>query len=264
MPSLSTSVSVDDETPAPTAGPSPMPTPAPTPGTNYSRIWEVIGPLLELDEVDGGFDTDFRTSDGEIDYALVKQTVDRMIAKGSVRLNDQGEVVTVSDETLRSEALASDDDDSVPETFQEVKEKYADFKQVYTVQTSDELYGKWQQQVDALRPKKRKNWKSYLTDKYGQRSSVRYNTELEIFENWSLIFKVWAKVVNFTTAVAMRSEADVVSNPFTAVGAAVAAGMDVGVDITAEAVQASIEANHTGNHYRNTSVKVPSSVYGRK
>ena len=233
-----------------------MPTPAPTPGTNYSRIWEVIGPLLELDEVDGGFDTDFRTSDGEIDYALVKQTVDRMIAKGSVRLNDQGEVVTVSDETLRSASRLDVDGDD---------------RKFFTrcnadgdaILVSDDTVLAWRQELSKMKPKKRKNWKGSLTDSNGVSTKLKYDVKNDCFLNYSI--KV-GKFVRVTTISELQTKGGGIKNliAHTPVGVDIKSGFEAGVDNTVEVMQAAIDSNHTGNHYRNTSVKVPSSVYGRK
>ena len=53
---------------------------------------------------------------------------------------------------------------------------------------------KWQKQIDLLKPRKRKNWKSYLVDKWGVKSRVKY--EDGNFYNWDIISSCWAKVIS--------------------------------------------------------------------
>ena len=65
---------------------------------------------------------------------------------------------------------------------------------------------KWRAQLSLLKPKKRKNWASHLTDKWGQRSKVIYKTEEDKFYNWSLIGKEWTAVMSLEM---VRSEAKI-------------------------------------------------------
>ena len=48
-------------------------------------------------------------------------------------------------------------------------------------------------EIDAMKPSKRKNWKSYLTDKWGTKSKCLYR-DGKIY-NWSLITKKWQEVL---------------------------------------------------------------------
>lgn len=93
-------------------------------------------------------------------------------------------------------------------------------------------------------------------------TKLKYDVKNDCFLNYSLIYK---KFIRVTTLTELQNKYGGIKNfnaltvPLTPVGAMVVAGIEpaVAVDLVAQ-------ANHTGNHYRNTSVKVPSSVYGRK
>ena len=53
-------------------------------------------------------------------------------------------------------------------------------------------YNKFMQEIKAIKPNKQKNWKNYLTDKWGTRSKCRYK-DGKIY-NWSLIASEWQQV----------------------------------------------------------------------
>lgn len=109
-----------------------------------------------------------------------------------------------------------------------------------------------------MKPKKWKNWKGLLKDSNGVATKLKYDVKNDCFLNYSLIYK---KFIRVTTLTELQNKYGGIKNfnALTPVGAMVVAGIEpaVAVDLVAQ-------ANHTGNHYRNTSVKVPSSVYGRK
>lgn len=132
------------------------------------------------------------------------------------------------------------------------------------IQVSDEQYDFWQKQIDALKPKKRKNWKSCLYDQWGRKSRVQYNSKLEVFENWSLLGHCWARVDSFSYVMKhFYQDPSCIIKETSAIGEVTAhAARTTGEDIADEVLDAAVAANHTGNHYRNTTIKVPANVYG--
>jgi len=59
---------------------------------------------------------------------------------------------------------------------------------------SQTIIDTWQKQIDLLKPKKRKNWKSLLTDKWGVKSKVKY--EDGKFYNWCVRNSQWNKIIS--------------------------------------------------------------------
>ena len=53
------------------------------------------------------------------------------------------------------------------------------------VAVTDEVYNEWLQEVKTLKPRKQKNWQSWLRNKSGAKSRVRFNVETGEFENYS-------------------------------------------------------------------------------
>jgi hypothetical protein len=64
----------------------------------------------------------------------------------------------------------------------------------HKVGISQTIIDTWQKQIDLLKPKKRKNWKSLLTDKWGVKSKVKY--EDGKFYNWCVHRSDWAKIIS--------------------------------------------------------------------
>ena len=57
---------------------------------------------------------------------------------------------------------------------------------------SESQYKEFMREIKAMKPNKRKNWKNYLTDKWGTRTRCKYRNG-KIY-NWSLIAKEWQEV----------------------------------------------------------------------
>ena len=45
------------------------------------------------------------------------------------------------------------------------------------VAVTDEVYNEWLQEVTTLKPRKQKNWQSWLRNQSGEKSRVRFNVE---------------------------------------------------------------------------------------
>ena len=58
---------------------------------------------------------------------------------------------------------------------------------------SESQYKEFMREIKAMKPNKRKNWKSYLADKWGTRTRCKYRNG-KIY-NWSLIAKEWQEVI---------------------------------------------------------------------
>ena len=126
------------------------------------------------------------------------------------------------------------------------------------VMVADDEYNAWVQEVKALKPRKQKNWQSWLRNKSGVKSGVRFNVETGELENYSPAHedrqceKLSATWVQVTPMFRWRKEG---YYPTSAVGHA----FDVSDEVGEESLRAATQANHTGNHYRNHSVKVPTA-----
>ena len=56
----------------------------------------------------------------------------------------------------------------------------------YITAVDDETYACWQNEIARLKPRKRKNWKGSLKDKWGQRTKVIYNIRTALFTTGQL------------------------------------------------------------------------------
>ena len=126
------------------------------------------------------------------------------------------------------------------------------------VTVTDEVYNEWLQEVKALKPRKQKNWQSWLRNQRGEKTHVRFYVETGDFENYSTAHEArqckklsatWVQVVPLSRWRKAKYY------PTSAVGHA----FDVSDEIGEEAPRAATQANHTGNHYRSHSVKVPTA-----
>ena len=131
------------------------------------------------------------------------------------------------------------------------------------VVVTDEVYNEWLQEVKALKPRKQKNWQSWLRNQSGEKTRVCFNVETGDFENYSpahearqcnKLSATWVQVIPMSRA---REDE---SHPLSAVCHAFGVSDEAGV----EAFMAEVQANHTGNHYRNHSVKVPTAPGARE
>ena len=121
------------------------------------------------------------------------------------------------------------------------------------VAVPDALVDEWRQEVNALPMRKRGKWKSWLEDKHGQRTRVRYVPDTGHFENFYPSHVVhqcsWVRIFS-TSEVRARD-----MRPTSRLGEAMYANDDG----RRMALLAERDANHTGNHYRNHHIKVPTA-----
>ena len=122
---------------------------------------------------------------------------------------------------------------------------------------ADGEYNAWVQEVKTLKPRKQKNWQSWLRNQSGEKTRVCFNVETGDFENYSpahearqckKLSATWVQVVPLS-----RFQKE--GYPVSAVGHA----FDVSDEVGEAALRAATQANHTGNHYRNHSIKVPTA-----
>ena len=115
------------------------------------------------------------------------------------------------------------------------------------IAVTDEVYNEWLQEVKTLKPRKQKNWQSWLRNQRGENSRIRFNVETGEFGNYSpahedqqykKLLATWVQVVPMSRA---RQEGQVVA--MSAVGHA----FDVSDEAGEEAFRAATQANHTGN-----------------
>ena len=147
------------------------------------------------------------------------------------------------------------------------KTDYAGFSRVEIVTISNDLYDNLLQEVMKLPEKKRKNFKSFLHDKLGQRSKVIYDKEK--LWNYSLTFKKYVELKPSRFYDGLESEN---LRPLSVLGAIQKACMKVkeenqssSIDtdkVTEHALALLVDMNHTGNHYRNHYMNVGSNIYG--
>ena len=76
-----------------------------------------------------------------------------------------------------------------------------DYTTNHAVLCDDEQIEQWRAEVNLLKPRKRKNWKGSLTDKWNVKSKVIYNTEKDKFYNWSLLLHCWAVVETYSASL---------------------------------------------------------------
>ena len=127
------------------------------------------------------------------------------------------------------------------------------------VAVTDEVYNEWLQEVKALKPRKQKNWQSWLRNQRGEQTRVGFNVATGDAEPYSparearqckTLLATWVQVVPLS-----RWRKEEGYYPTSAVGHA----FDVSDEVGEEALRAATQANHTGNHYRNHSIKVPTA-----
>ena len=105
-------------------------------------------------------------------------------------------------------------------------------------------------ELEALSARKRKQWKSRLTDASGTHTRLIYRDGRLL--NYSVIENEFVPVVSSDCCDVSRMI------PLTQLGAQLQAGRNID-----EATAEQIAANHTGNHYRNHTTKVSARIYGR-
>ena len=142
-------------------------------------------------------------------------------------------------------------------------------KEMITI--SDEAYSILEEELLKLPPKKRKNFKSTLTDKWGVKSKVIYKDGK--FYNWSLIWKCWAEIQTHRETIQdinTRREGNTISfissvTGYTLMKCAELEKQNIQIDtdtIMEHSFSKQLEMNHTGNHYRKHYITAPSSAYG--
>ena len=123
------------------------------------------------------------------------------------------------------------------------------------VAVPDAIVDEWRQEVNALPMRKRGKWKGWVTDKYGQRTRVRYVPDTGHFENFypsHVVHQCSTQWMRIWSTSEVRAED---SHPTSRLGEAMHANDDGGI----MALEAEQDANHTGNHYRNHHIKVPTA-----
>ena len=126
------------------------------------------------------------------------------------------------------------------------------------VAIADEVYNEWLQEVNTLKPRKQKNWQSWLRKQRGEKTHVRFNVEAGEFENYSPAHEArqYKKLsATWVQVIPMSRVREDEYHPMSAKGSAFGVSDEAGVGATMAAMQ----ANYTGNHYRNHSVKVPTA-----
>lgn len=122
----------------------------------------------------------------------------------------------------------------------------------------------WRDQLQKLKPKKRKNWKSNIVDKWGGKTKVIYKMEEDKFYNWSTIAHCWAEVIDH----GMLFQLTINGNKCERVGTDLSPMMqkvykaideieeetgrkltiEQKEDITKRVLKICMKCNHTGNH----------------
>ena len=138
----------------------------------------------------------------------------------------------------------------------------------YISTVEDETYARWENEIARLKPRKRKNWKSSLTDKWGQRTKVIYKDGT--FYNWSTIFSRWSEVRSETKIFSvMRDNANAKTCQFSPFGR-MYHGIMVS-DLTDEdksqhcrtLIQEELKRNHTGKHAGRSNLNKGKSAVAR-
>ena len=106
--------------------------------------------------------------------------------------------------------------------------------------------------IQALPPKKQKQWTTRLQDKWGVLTKCKY-ADGKIW-NWSRWEQMWCIVQPYNPTEGS------VYVPLTSVGQTLIAGDDAAAS---QAVLDEADRNYTGNHYRTKNVKVPRQSDGR-
>ena len=138
----------------------------------------------------------------------------------------------------------------------------------YIIAVEDEFYARWQNEIARLKPRKRKNWKSFLKDKWGQRGKVIYKDDT--FYTWSVIYSWWSEVWSETKIFSvMRDNANAKICPFSPFGRMY---HDIMVsDLTDEDKSQlcrrlfgeAVKRNHTGNHAGRSNLNKGKSAVAR-
>ena len=127
------------------------------------------------------------------------------------------------------------------------------------VMVCNDTYNEFIDEISKIHPNKRKNWKTYLTDKRGVRSRVIYRPDENQFYNYSLLTKSYNKIVS-EGELYKRKGADI--QPLSEFGVIHKSLIDDGVEnATNDLMDVFIEKNHTGNHTGrvNHTISVPTA-----
>ena len=132
----------------------------------------------------------------------------------------------------------------------------------------DETYACWENEIARLKPRKRKNWKGSIKDKWGQRSKVIYKDGT--FHNWCPMYSKWSEVWSETKISSeLRNNANAKiceSSPFGRIYRDIMLS-----DLTDEdksqlcktLMQETVKLNHTGNHAGRSDLNKGKSAVGR-
>ena len=67
----------------------------------------------------------------------------------------------------------------------------------HAIMCDSEQLEEWRAEINLLKPRKRKNWKGSLQDKWNVKSKVIYKIEEDKFYNWSMIYHRWLGVETY-------------------------------------------------------------------
>lgn len=73
-----------------------------------------------------------------------------------------------------------------------------EFSNIHTSHVTKIYIDRCREEVMKLKPKKRKNWNSYIFNNYGVKSKVIYNPENDSFYNYSKDYKCWCMLESYS------------------------------------------------------------------
>jgi hypothetical protein len=118
----------------------------------------------------------------------------------------------------------------------------------YEVMISQSIIDEWKKKINLLKPKKRKNWKAHLTDKWGVKSRVKY--ENGKFYNWCVHRSQWVKIISLKSGMLGESTykspfMEAVEELYNEFNITDPDSRDI---IANEAIKEWVKLTHTGNH----------------
>jgi len=123
----------------------------------------------------------------------------------------------------------------------------------FAITVDDCVFDAMMDEVEKLKPKKRKNYRSYLRDDRGQKTRVIFKDG--ILQNYSLITRSFQPIVPFRVVLSASTHSNISVEATSNVGDLM---LNHGIPGNV-AVRATAIANHTGNHESNVRhrIKIP-------
>ena len=129
----------------------------------------------------------------------------------------------------------------------------------------DETYARWQNEITRLKPRKRKNWKGFCIDKWGQRTKAIYKDGA--FYNWSTISYAWSEVwPEAAFQEKLRNNATTAISPFGRIYSEIMHSELTDEDksqLSRKHFLETVKLNHTGNHAGRSNLNKGKSAAGR-